>query len=221
MNRLSILLLLFTTILFSCADGNKSQQKHKPAVLSQAELAGTEVAVFAGGCFWCTEAEFERVQGVKQVISGYAGGTEQNPTYEQVSSGETGHAESVQVYFDPKVITYRELLEMFFVAHDPTTLNRQGPDVGRQYRSAIFYQNDSQRQQAESYVKEVAASHVFSQPIVTEIKPLLAFWPAEDYHQDYYEVAENKSNPYIISVTTPKVNKFIKHFHDKLKPAYQ
>jgi peptide-methionine (S)-S-oxide reductase len=221
MNRLSFLLLVCITGLISCAEGNKSQQKHKPTVLSQAELAGTEVAVFAGGCFWCTEAEFERVQGVKQVISGYAGGTEKNPTYEQVSSGETGHAEAVQVYYDPKVITYRELLEMFFVAHDPTTLNRQGPDVGRQYRSAIFYQNDSQRQESEAYVKQVSASGTFSRPIVTEIKPLVAFWPAEDYHQDYYEQPDNKSNPYIVSVTTPKVNKFMKHFHAKLKPAYQ
>jgi peptide-methionine (S)-S-oxide reductase len=189
--------------------------------LSAAELAGTETAVFAGGCFWCTEAVFERVEGVKQVISGYAGGPEKNPTYEQVSNGLTGHAESVQVHFDPKVISYRELLEMFFVAHDPTTLNRQGPDVGPQYRSAIFYQNESQQQAAQDYIRALTAKGTFARPIVTEVKPLTTFWPAEDYHQDYYEQEENHSNPYIINVTVPKVNKFVKHFHDKLKPAYQ
>ena len=216
--------LLVVLALFSCADANsqkKTKTLHKPVQLTSEQLAGTEIATFAGGCFWCTEAAFERVQGVKQVISGYAGGSEKKPTYEQVSAGRTGHTESVQVYYDPKIITYPELLEMFFVAHDPTTLNRQGPDVGRQYRSAIFYQNAQQQQQALAYVKELETKKAFSNKIVTEIKPLTVFWPAEDYHQDYYEIAENQSNPYIISVTAPKVNKFMKHFKAKLKPAYQ
>ena len=213
------LFLLFLTLL-SCADGGNSRSP-KAKSLSPAELAGTETAVFAGGCFWCTEAVFERVQGVKQVISGYAGGTEKNPTYEQVSNGLTSHAESIQVYYDPQVISYRELLEMFFVAHDPTTLNRQGPDVGPQYRSAIYYQHESQQQAAREYIRELTAKGAFANPIVTEVKPLTTFWPAEDYHQDYYEQPDNRSNPYIINVTAPKVNKFVKHFHDKVKPTYQ
>jgi len=221
LQHFSFLILLFG--LFSCADANsqKTQSLHKPVHLTPEQLAGTELATFAGGCFWCTEAVFERVQGVKQVISGYAGGPEKKPTYEQVSAGRTGHTESVQVYYDPKVISYPELLEMFFYAHDPTTLNRQGPDVGRQYRSAIFYHNAQQQQQVQAYIKELTAKKTYTNKIVTEIKPYTAFWPAEDYHQDYYEVEENQSNPYIISVTAPKVNKFIKHFKAKLKPQYQ
>ena len=221
LQHFSILLVILA--LFSCADANsrKAQTLHKPVQLTSEQLAGTEIATFAGGCFWCTEAAFERVQGVKQVISGYAGGSEKNPTYEQVSAGRTGHTESVQVYYDPKVISYPELLEMFFVAHDPTTLNRQGPDVGRQYRSAIFYHNAQQQQQALAYIKELETKKVFSDKIVTEIKPLTAFWTAEDYHQDYYEIPENQSNPYIISVTAPKINKFMKHFKAKLKPEFQ
>jgi len=221
LQQFSFLLLLF--VLFSCADANsrKTQTLHKPVQLTPEQLAGTEIATFAGGCFWCTEAVFERVQGVKQVISGYAGGSEKNPTYEQVSYGRTGHTESVQVYYDPQVISYPELLEMFFFAHDPTTLNRQGPDVGRQYRSAIFYHNVQQQQQIAAYMKELAAKKVFPNKIVTEVKPYTAFWPAEDYHQDYYKVSENQSNPYIISVTAPKVNKFMQHFNAKLKPQYQ
>ncbi|MGV3638911.1 MAG: peptide-methionine (S)-S-oxide reductase MsrA [Adhaeribacter sp.] len=215
---LYLFLLLFT---FSCAEGGGSRSRPKPQALSQAELAGTETAVFAGGCFWCTEAVFERVQGVKQVISGYAGGSEKNPSYEQVSNGLTGHTESVEVYYDPQVVSYQDLLEMFFAAHDPTTLNRQGPDVGPQYRSAIFYRNAGQQQAAQAYIGELKEKGAFARPIVTEVKPLTTFWPAEDYHQDYYELEENKSNPYIINVTAPKVNKFVKQFHDKLKPAYQ
>lgn len=215
---LYLFLLLFT---FSCAEGGGSRSRPKPQALSQAELAGTETAVFAGGCFWCTEAVFERVLGVKQVISGYAGGSEKNPSYEQVSNGLTGHTESVEVYYDPQVVSYQDLLEMFFAAHDPTTLNRQGPDVGPQYRSAIFYRNAGQQQAAQAYIGELKEKGAFVRPIVTEVKPLTTFWPAEDYHQDYYELEENKSNPYIINVTAPKVNKFVKQFHDKLKPAYQ
>jgi peptide-methionine (S)-S-oxide reductase len=221
MIRLPQYLFLLFLALLSCAEGAGSHSQTKVKPLTAAELAGTETAVFAGGCFWCTEAVFERVQGVKQVISGYAGGPEKNPTYEQVSGGLTGHAEAIQVYYDPQVISYPELLEMFFVAHDPTTLNRQGPDVGRQYRSAIYYQNEGQQQAAQGYIRELTAKGTFANPIVTEVKPLTAFWPAEDYHQDYYEQPDNRSNPYIINVTAPKVNKFVKHFHDKLKPTFQ
>lgn len=212
--------------LFSCADAGANKKvaleplPTKPIAM-QSIPAGQEVATFAGGCFWCTEAVFERVQGVTKVISGYAGGQEKNPTYEEVSYAKTGHTESVQVFFDPKVITYPELLEMFFYAHDPTTLNRQGPDVGKQYRSAVFYHNDTQKQQVLDYVKELTAKKVFANKIVTEIKPYTGFWEAEAYHQNYYEIPENKSNPYIINVTAPKVNKFMKHFKAKLKPKFQ
>lgn len=212
-------LLILFLMLFSCADAGSKKTTHQVKQLSPAELAGTEIATFAGGCFWCTEAVFERVRGVKQVVSGYAGGPEKNPTYQQVGAGETGHAESIQVYYDPKIISYRELLEMFFVAHDPTTLNRQGPDVGRQYRSAVFYHNDNQKQQARQYIQELEASKVFRNKIVTEVKPVVTFWLAEDYHQDYYE--HNPNDPYIMSVSAPKVNKFVAHFKDKLKPQYQ
>lgn len=221
MIRVPLFLFLLLLSLFSCADGSGSRAQTKAKALSPAELAGTETAVFAGGCFWCTEAMFERVQGVKQVVSGYAGGAEKNPTYEQVSGGLTSHAESVQIYYDPEVISYRQLLEMFFVAHDPTTLNRQGPDVGRQYRSAIYYKDETEQQAARDYIAELTAKKAFARPIVTEVAPLTTFWPAEDYHQDYYEQEDNRSNPYIVNVTAPKVNKFVKHFHDKIKPAYQ
>lgn len=214
---LSYLLMLLA--LYSCADANTGQNQNKPVRLTQADLVGTDSATFAGGCFWCTEASFERVKGVKQVISGYAGGNEKNPTYSEVSAGQSNHAESIMVYYDPKEISYKELLEMFFVAHDPTTLNRQGPDIGRQYRSAIFYHNATQQQQAQEYIKELEASNTFKSKIVTEVKPVIAFWPAEDYHQDYYE--HHPDDPYIMSVSAPKVNKFVKHFKAKLKPEFQ
>ena len=178
-----------------------------------------EKAVFAGGCFWCTEASFERIEGVVDVISGYAGGKESYPTYEAVCARQTGHTESIIVYFDPAVVNYSTLLSIFFTAHDPTQLNRQGPDVGPQYRSAIFYLDENQKNLAEAYIKKLDASGDFSRPIVTEVSSYSEFWTAEKYHQDYYEA--HPENPYIQKVSRPKVEKVEKKFKDILKKAYR
>ncbi|GAB4271029.1 MAG: peptide-methionine (S)-S-oxide reductase MsrA [Candidatus Promineifilaceae bacterium] len=174
-----------------------------------------EVATLAGGCFWCLEAVYVEVSGVQKVVSGYAGGRVDDPTYKQICTGTTGHAEVVQITFDPAVITFRELLEIFFVIHDPTTLNRQGNDVGTQYRSAIFYHNEAQRQTAESVIAELTESRAFTNSIVTELAPVGAFYPAEDYHQNYY--ANNSYQPYCQIVISPKVEKFRKTFASKRK----
>jgi peptide-methionine (S)-S-oxide reductase len=178
---------------------------------------GSEVATLAGGCFWCLEAVFDDLQGVAQVYSGYSGGTVANPTYRQVCSGTTGHAEVVQLTFDRRVISFREILEIFFTIHDPTTLNRQGPDVGTQYRSAIFYHTPEQRAIAEQVIKEITAAKIWPAPVVTEITPFSAFYKAEDYHQEYF--ALNGEQPYCRAVVAPKVAKFRKQFHDRLKSA--
>jgi peptide-methionine (S)-S-oxide reductase len=165
-----------------------------------------QVAVFAGGCFWGIEAVFEHVKGVVRATSGYAGGHVENPTYEEVSSGSTGHAESVEVVFDTTQISYAKLLEIFFtVAHDPTQLNRQGPDDGTQYRSVVFYANDAQRQTAQGYIAQLTQSHAFASPIVTQVVPLQHFWPAEDYHQDFAE--RHPLYPYIVFNDRPKVQR--------------
>jgi len=166
-----------------------------------------ETATLAGGCFWCIEAVFERVEGVKNVVSGYAGGHADNPTYKTVSSGNTGYAETCQIQFNPAVITYQEILDIFWQAHDPTTLNRQGADVGSQYRSIIFYHNDDQRRIALQ--SKDRASKNFDQPVVTEILPFTKFYTAEDYHQDYFE--KNPNAPYCIYVIKPKLEKLKKH----------
>lgn len=176
-----------------------------------------EVATLAGGCFWCLEAVFDDLRGVEQVESGYSGGTTPNPTYRQVCSGTTGHAEVVQLTFDPRIISFREILEIFFTIHDPTTLNRQGPDVGTQYRSAIFYHTPEQRAVAEQVIKEITAAKIWPAPLVTEVTPFSAFYKAEDYHQDYF--ALNGEQPYCRAVVAPKVAKFRKQFHDRLKSA--
>ena len=174
-----------------------------------------ELATFGSGCFWCTEAVFEKLSGVKSVVSGYTGGSTENPTYEEVCSGETGHAEVVQITYDPAKISFSELLEVFWKTHDPTTLNRQGNDIGTQYRSAIFYQNEDQKRIAEEYKGKLIEAKIFSQPIVTEITVLEKFFPAENYHQNYYE--NNKSQPYCSFVITPKVEKFKRVFNERLK----
>lgn len=175
-----------------------------------------EVATFAGGCFWCTEAAFERIQGVVDVISGYSGGEKAYPTYYEVGRGATNHAESIQIYYDPDVITFEKLLEVFFVAHDPTQLNRQGPDVGKEYRSAIFYHNEEQKEKVAEFIKAQTAN--FADQIVTEVSPYKEFWVAEAYHQDYYEHHPNE--PYVRNVSRPKVEKVKKKFADILKPKY-
>ncbi len=174
-----------------------------------------EVATLAGGCFWCLEAVFLDLQGVHRVESGYAGGRAPNPTYEQVCTGTTGHAEVVQVEFDPQVITFRDLLEIFFDIHDPTTLNRQGADVGTQYRSAIFYHTPEQKAVAEKVIAELNAARVWPAAIVTEVVPFTAFYPAENYHQEYYR--RNPNQPYCRAVIAPKVDKFRKHHPARLK----
>ena len=174
-----------------------------------------EVATLGGGCFWCLEAVFQDLKGVEKVESGYAGGTLPNPSYEQVCTGTTGHAEVVQITFDPQVISFRELLEVFFTIHDPTPRNRQGPDVGTQYRSAIFYHNESQKAIAEEVIRELNAAGIWDAPIVTEVVPLRAFYRAEAYHQEYFK--RNPSQPYCRVVIAPKVAKFRQRYLEKLK----
>jgi len=179
------------------------------------ETSNREVATLAGGCFWCLEAVFTELRGVEQVVSGYSGGTVPEPSYEHVCTGSTGHAEVVQITFDPAVISYRELLEVFFAIHDPTTLNRQGPDVGTQYRSAIFYHSPQQRVVAEQVIAQVTSAGMWDAPIVTQVVPLEAFYPAEAYHQDYFR--RNPNQPYCRLVVAPKVAKFRKQYLTRLK----
>jgi len=174
-----------------------------------------EVATLAGGCFWCLEAAFQDLKGVERVQSGYAGGRVANPSYEQVCTGTTGHAEVVQITFDPQVVSFDDLLHVFFTIHDPTTLNQQGVDVGTQYRSAIFYHTPDQKAAAERVMAELQSEHVWDDPIVTELKPLEAFYPAEEYHRDYYR--RNPTQGYCSAVIAPKVAKVRKLFLDKLK----
>lgn len=175
----------------------------------------TEVAVFGGGCFWCTEAIFSELRGVASVMPGYAGGIVPNPTYEQVSAGNTGHVEVIKIEFDPAEVSYRDLLTVFFATHDPTTPNRQGPDVGTQYRSVVFYANEKQKSEAEEFIKKLSASDPKGKPIVTEVRPLDAFYPAEDYHREYF--SKNRNQPYSQTVIEPKMQKLQKEFADLLK----
>ena len=180
---------------------------------------GLSKAVFASGCFWCTEAVFERVAGVKDVVSGYAGGSATDATYKKVAAGLTDHAEAVIVKYDPQVISYSTLVEVFFASHDPTQVNRQGPDVGRQYRSEIFYATDEEREIAQRYKSELDGSGKYSRPIATNLSKLETFYPAEDYHQNYYELNPNQS--YVYNVSRPKVEKFMKEYPQLLKPKYR
>lgn len=210
--------------LVSCAQNspatsNKTMDKNTtttPAASATPMPAVTDTATFANGCFWCTEAIFEQLDGVISAESGYTGGHVENPTYKQVCTGETGHAECLRIVYDPARITFDELLEVFWKTHDPTTLNRQGADVGTQYRSAIFYHNEEQRQKAEKYKAELDKSGAFDNPIVTEITPIGKYYSAEAYHQEYFENNEN-SNSYCKIVIRPKLDKFKKVFKDKLK----
>lgn len=175
----------------------------------------SQVATFGAGCFWCTEAVFLNVKGVSKVVSGYEGGKVKNPSYREVCTGETGHAEVTQITFDPAKVSFEELLEVFWNTHDPTTLNKQGADEGTQYRSVVFYHNDEQKKVAEAYKKQLEASHVYKNPIVTEISPASTFYAAEDYHQNYFELNPNQG--YCQYVIRPKVEKFKKQFASKLK----
>lgn len=175
----------------------------------------TEIATLGGGCFWCVEAVFDDLRGVKDVVSGYMGGRVASPTYEQVCSGSTGHAEVVQVAFDPEEVSFREILEVFFTVHDPTTLNRQGADVGTQYRSVVFYHSPEQKEVVERVIEVLEAEKVWDDPIVTEVAPAEEFYPAEAYHQEYF--ANNPNQPYCQVVVAPKVSKFRKAYMDRLK----
>jgi len=214
-------ILLFPFVIFglssSCTSQNPSGQAENKAPAKDQiidQSMNTEVATFGAGCFWCVEAVFQELKGVIKVESGYMGGTVPNPTYRDVCTGNTGHAEVTRVTFDPSIISYEQLLEVLWTTHDPTTLNRQGADAGTQYRSAIFFASDEQKQKAERSKKEVATT-IWEKPIVTEIVPATTFYPAEDYHQDYY--ANNPEAGYCRIVITPKVEKVRTKFTDKLK----
>lgn len=207
--------LIFLIIGNSCAQKSKTIKDKNMTKESTADKSGLQLATFGSGCFWCTEAVFQNVEGVEKVESGYSGGSVKNPTYKEVCSGLTGHAEVIQLTYDPKKVSYDELLEIFWKTHDPTTLNKQGADTGTQYRSAIFYHNDEQKKLAESYKVKLDNSGAFDRPIVTEITPFLVFYKAEDYHQNYFNL--NGDAPYCSYVIQPKIEKFKKVFKDKLK----
>jgi peptide-methionine (S)-S-oxide reductase len=186
------------------------QRTHKMEI--QKEM---EIATFAGGCFWCTEAVFLELEGVQSVVSGYIGGETLNPTYEEICNGDTGHAEAIQIIFDPKIIRFGELLEIFFATHDPTTLNRQGNDIGTQYRSEIFYHDEEQKKLSEAYIALMTQENTFGKPIVTQVSSASKFYEAEKYHQNYYN--QNKTQGYCSFVITPKIEKLKKVYQDKLK----
>lgn len=214
------ILLAIATFTTSCE--SKIKNKTEPAkevVLvekySKQDLQDYETAYFASGCFWCVEAIFESVKGVKEVISGYSGGTEENPTYEQVGYGKTSHAEAVEVYYNPKEISYFELVQVFFGSHDPTSLNQQGPDRGTQYRSIAFYKNPEEKKIIETYMAALEESGMYQDPIVTEVTAFTKFYDAEDYHQDYER--KNPNNSYVRNVSIPRLNRFKKNFPDYLK----
>lgn len=211
---------LFVTLfglltLFSCSQANEDHFPAKREKLSQEELSKLSRAYFASGCFWCVEAIFESVQGVKEAVSGYSGGEIANPTYELVSSGKTKYAESVEVYYDSSEVTYPTLLKVFFGSQDPTTLNRQGPDVGPQYRSIVFYQNEQEKRLAEDYIKKLDASGEYHSKIVTEVVPFRKFYEAEAYHQDYER--NHPNDPYVRNVSIPRIEKFKEKFPELLK----
>jgi len=217
LNRGGVVVAMFVAVaglLFVQRFANASRAVTVPApALDIPSTAKTETAVFAGGCFWGIQAVFQHMKGVTRATSGYAGGWIDRPSYEMVSSGTTGHAESVRVVYDPSQVSYATLLKVFFsVAHDPTELNRQGPDVGTQYRSALFYMNPEQKQQADAYIKQLNEAHVYPKPIVTQVVPYKAFYPAEDYHQDYAE--NHPADPYIVINDAPKVANLKKHYPD-------
>jgi peptide-methionine (S)-S-oxide reductase len=214
MKRFSIALsALMVLLVVGSSCGQKSKGETSTTVTER--KPGMELATFGSGCFWCTEAIFLNVKGVEKVESGYSGGKVKNPTYREVCSGLTGHAEVIQVTYDPKLVSYDELLEIFWQTHDPTTLNRQGADEGTQYRSVVFYHNDEQKTLAEGYKKKLTEAKAFEDPIVTEISPFTIFYKAEDYHQNYYNL--NGSAPYCSFVIKPKLDKFKKVFKEKLK----
>jgi peptide-methionine (S)-S-oxide reductase len=208
---------LASVLLSACGPASAERKETtKEATKPAAQPAtGMEVATFGAGCFWSVEAMFKQLKGVTSAEPGYAGGKQANPSYEEVCSGNTGHAEAVNIIFDPKVISYRDLAEIFLTVHDPTTLNRQGADEGTQYRSAIFYRSEAQKRDAEEIIKKVTAARLWNDPIVTQVAPYKQFYRAEDYHLNYYE--RHPKQPYCVNVITPKIEKFRAKFKDKLK----
>lgn len=201
--------------MVSCANSNEENKTKKTQQTVELQNPNLKTAYFASGCFWCVEAVFQSVKGVKDAVSGYAGGESKNPTYEQVSSGNSKHAEAVKVIYDPQQIDYVTLLKVFFGSHDPTTLHRQGPDRGPQYRSIAFYQTDAEKKMIENYISTLEKNKSFSAPIVTEIKKFDVFWEAEEYHQEYESL--HPENPYVQSVSIPRLNRFKAKFPELLK----
>ena len=213
-----IFIFVLSSVLFSCmGQTDKSKKSNHTEMSSNGNL---EKITFGGGCFWCVEAVFDQLLGVETVTSGYAGGHTENPTYKEVCSGTTGHAEVIQVAFDPEIISLDEIFDVFWTVHDPTQLNRQGNDVGTQYRSIILYENEEQKLKAERSIKEYEASEIYDGSFTTQVVPLEKFYTAEDYHQNYYE-NDGGQNPYCTVVVKPKIDKFYNKFYDKLKPEYK
>lgn len=218
--RSLIAVVLFIPLVLLLTGSGCNTQKSKVATQTE-NISGVhdsvrcDTATFGAGCFWCVEAIFSELKGVKSVLSGYTGGTKAFPTYAEISSGETGHAEVAQITYDPKVTSYKDLLEVFWQVHDPTSLNRQGPDIGTQYRSVIFYRNNSQKEEAEFYLRRLNEENVYGKPVVTKVEPMGMFYKAEDYHQNYY--TDNSNQTYCVYVIKPKLEKFREVFKDKLK----
>jgi peptide-methionine (S)-S-oxide reductase len=215
MKKLTALVLALASVACQSKEEPKSviaETKKGETIMDNTK---TETAIFAGGCFWCTEAFFTDLKGVEKVVSGYIGGKTENPTYKEVCEGYSGHAEAIQITFNPDEVAYEDLLEIFFATHDPTTLNRQGADVGTQYRSEIFYTSEAQKAAAENFIKLLTDQKIFDKKIVTKISSATTFYPAEDYHQDYY--AQNPNQPYCQAVIAPKLAKLQKNYKSKLK----
>ena len=211
----SSLLSLCMTFVSCIAKESPQQVSKESSILIENDNKDMEIATFAGGCFWCTEAIFLEIKGVKKVVSGYIGGTTLNPTYSEICTGTTGHAEAIQITFDPSEVGFEDLLEVFFGTHDPTTLNRQGADVGTQYRSAIFYHSEDQMKKAQNYITLIAKEKLYDREIVTKVSPATKFYAAEDYHQNYYN--QNASQGYCQMVIAPKLEKLRQYYSSKLK----
>lgn len=214
MKSIFVFLMALSAVACQSKERSESVEKNKENKV-MSEQNGLEVATVAGGCFWCTEALFLELKGVKKVVSGYIGGKTKNPTYEEVCSGYSGHAEAIEITFDPKEISYEDILEVFFATHDPTTLNRQGADVGTQYRSEIFYHSEAQQKAAENFINLLNTQNIYGKKVVTKTSQATVFYPAEDYHQNYYN--RNKNQGYCMAVITPKLDKLKKNYKSKLK----
>lgn len=214
----TLISLFFSIAIVSCTSCAQKENKRISSI-SKEDLSKYSVAYFAAGCFWHEEALFESVKGVKEAVSGYAGGTTSDPSYEQVATGETGHAESVEVFYDPKVISYETLLKVYFEGQDPTQVNGQGPDEGTEYRSIAFYTNDTEKKEIEDYINHLTASHKYNAPIATEVVPFKKFWVAENYHQNF--IAKNPYQGYVQAVSIPAIKKFQHEYPELIKPDHK